>query len=200
MHLLAETEIKSAAAAENVVQWVRRRFIRCDVLLALAHSLHLVLVLTLRLLLLERAYRVWRHIRRVFIQCHPLKAPRKDLDWVQAEARPHFHQRHLPRVLGLILRQHSLVIPDPHVSVAHRKRYHVIKEWLRFVVSLWGGKHLCEHLLQELKVWLLVERGVEAQHWSRPLEVITRQLQFVHRVNVLHVELDRRPSARLCHP
>lgn len=53
-----------------------------------------------------------------------------------------------------------------------------------------------QHLPQQLPLLITIPTSVEANQASAPLQTVPRHLQLVHRVNVLHVTLDRRTVRR----
>jgi hypothetical protein len=59
---------------------------------------------------------------------------------------------------------------------------------------------MCEQLFRQSSPLRLLKRRVEAQDPTTPLETIPGHLELVHRVHVLHVELDARPIRRLGRP
>ncbi len=56
----------------------------------------------------------------------------------------------------------------------------MIMERLAFGVPPGCGKALCEHLLHELQMWLLVKGCVKAQHRPGSLQVVATELQLCH--------------------
>ena len=59
---------------------------------------------------------------------------------------------------------------------------------------------MCEQFLREPSPLRLFKRRVEADNPATTLETVPRHLELVHRVHVLHVQLDARPIRRLGRP
>ena len=57
-----------------------------------------------------------------------------------------------------------------------------------------------KHLFDQLPILTTVEPLIEAHQTSAPLQAVSRQLELVHRVHVLHMHLDARPVRSLSSP
>ena len=60
-----------------------------------------------------------------------------------------------------VLGQAHLVVPQPQPVVSHAEADHVIMEGLAPGVALGRGEDVCEHLLQQLQMGLLI-KGLQA--------------------------------------
>lgn len=63
-------------------------------------------------------------------------------------------------------------------------------------VSLRSTTHVRQHLPQQLPLLITIPTSVEANETSASLQTVPRHLQLIHRVDVLHVTLDRRTVRR----
>mmetsp|Transcript_3054 Transcript_3054/g.4898 ORF Transcript_3054/g.4898 Transcript_3054/m.4898 type:complete len:256 (+) Transcript_3054:479-1246(+) len=97
---------------------------------------------------------------------------------------------------------HNLVVTEPDAAVLPIKGEDVVQEGLHLVVPVRCGEGVREHLLDELEVRLLivVKRGVEVQCRAGELEVVPCQLELSHGVHILHVKLHARPLRTLGQP
>lgn len=56
---------------------------------------------------------------------------------------------------------------------------------------------MCKQLFRQPSPLRLLKRRIEAQDPTTALETITGHLELVHRMHVLHMQLDARPIRRL---
>jgi hypothetical protein len=59
---------------------------------------------------------------------------------------------------------------------------------------------MCEQFLRQPTPLRLLERRIETHNPAAALETIPRHLELIHRVHILHVQLDARPIRRLGGP
>jgi hypothetical protein len=59
---------------------------------------------------------------------------------------------------------------------------------------------LCKELLDDARVRLLVEGAVKGENWTRALEAVADEVELVHGVQVLAVELDGGTVGGFAHP
>lgn len=98
--------------------------------------------------------------------------------------------------LGLV----DLITPDPDLSGGNGEGHDMVNKGLGLAGGLGDAKLLSEELLDEFEMGLRVESGVKGQDRTGSLEAVAGEMQLLHGVQVLHVELDRGAVWRLAHP
>lgn len=75
----------------------------------------------------------------------------------------------------------DLVVAQPHSVVCDAEGDHMVMEGLALRVALWGGKHVRQHLLQQLEMRLLIKGlHVRLSHFalSAPISRTIKDLQW----------------------
>lgn len=70
--------------------------------------------------------------------------------------------------------------------------HHAVQERLALRVTQRRAERIRQHRLHQLQMRRAIERTVEVQQRTRTQHAVARQLQFIHRVHVDHLELRRR--------
>jgi hypothetical protein len=76
----------------------------------------------------------------------------------------------------------------------------VVYERLGLARVFGNAKDLCEKLLDDTEMSLLLKCSVEGQDWSRSLEAVADEVEFLHGVQVLQVHLDGGSVGWFAHP
>ena len=111
-----------------------------------------------------------------------------------------------------------LEIPEPDFIIENGEGQDVVDEGLGTTSRRWHSEYLRdanlvfssneisqtmymrEHLLRQLSPLRIIESFVKAQQSAASFQTIPRKLQFVHRVDILDMQLDARSIGGLCSP
>lgn len=95
----------------------------------------------------------------------------------------------------------NLVAADPDFAVASESEAHdVVGERLDLAAAGWYAEGVCEQLLDDTGVCLLVKAGVEAEDGTGALQAVAGEVELLGGVYVLTVHLDGRTIRRLGQP
>lgn len=138
---------------------------------------------------------VWRDVIRIEVEGGAAKAALKDSMQMQHKARSYLRQCSL-----LLVILNYLVVAEPNFSVDDRKVKYVIDEWLAPPVALWCSKTMLKEFFEEEPVRFEFKSFIKNQQRPRTHQTISRQLQFVHRMNIKDKEFGRRSIGSFADP
>lgn len=76
----------------------------------------------------------------------------------------------------------DLVVADPDFAVGEGKAHNVVNERLNLTGALGYAENVKEHLLEETKMWLFVEFGVERKNRPGAFQAVPGEVELFHSV------------------
>lgn len=174
-----------------------------DVLCALLLSVDLADGIIMHALAHSATYLVRADVIRVFPESCSMHGIRKYLDGSHDEPRTNLNKRRLDRLICILFIQgaiNNLVMSKPDTAVKHCKCNDMVHKRLCLTMPRRSRENMSKKLLGKPENRSIVEGRVEREEGAGVAEVVTREGELGHGVQVGEMELDRRAERGLREP